>query len=206
MYYVISESVVPANRASIAESYYNTLVPEIHKISGFVSEQELQSPTTTEKSVTISYWEDEAAIKRWRNETTHLRIPKKASAGVFESYRIRVGPVVVQEEDKEDVSSGQEHFIVFYQRDKAEEDLTDNNASLIGSDAASQVKENLLDSAVYRASQAVWISAWRSKAAAREFERSIHRVPGNSVKRIQVLRDYTKADRKDAPNLIPGSL
>lgn len=204
MYYVIFEGTVPDDKLAVSEQYYKTLLPELQKVSGFIEETGFGSPHTPSKSVTISLWEDEAAVRRWRNESTHLRIQQKASTGVFESYRIRLGPALASDQDYNMALSGAGQCVVLYQREKHEGFLNDDITSLVGDSPALEVKEALLDCSVYQASQALWVSSWHSEAAACRFEKLIRRTPGDAIQRFRVLRDYGKFDRKDAPHEKPG--
>ena len=193
------------DKAAIAGEYYKMLLPELHKIPGFINETPLGSPSNPDKAVEVAAFENEEAIKRWRNESNHLRIQGKASHGVYESYRIRIGPTV-DDDHNESVGLADEHqYIILYQCDKPDGSLNSDASSLISTGAPTEIKEYLLDSSVYHASQAVWISTWSSGFAASKFERLIDRVPGDIVKRIRVMRDYTKVHRKDAPSEEPGS-
>lgn len=200
-YYVIFEGTVPDDKLAVAEQYYKTLHPKLLQVSGFIEESNFASPHTPEKSVAISQWEDEAAIRRWRNKSTHLRIQEKASTGVFESYRIRIGPALGSDQDSSNMAlSGAGQCVVLYQREKHEGSLNNDIAPLVDDSHTLELKEALLDCSVYQASQTVWISTWRSETAADRFEKLIRRTPGDAIWRVRVLRDYGKFDRKDAPH------
>lgn len=68
------------------------------------------------------------------------------------------------------------------------------------------VKNYMLDSAVYQGPSIIWVSAWRSRAAVENLEKAIRRTPGDDLKIVAVERDYTKIDRKDAPSEMPGGI
>ncbi|MCV2880891.1 antibiotic biosynthesis monooxygenase family protein [Actibacterium sp. XHP0104] len=71
-----------------------TLRPELEKIEGFISVERFQSLTTPGKVLSLSFFEDEEAVKRWR-ETTHHRAAQQAGrGGVFAGYRLRVAHVL----------------------------------------------------------------------------------------------------------------
>lgn len=200
MYYVIFEATAPEDKLAVAEQYYKTLVPKLQKISGFIEETSFGSPHASGKGVTISTWEDEAAISRWRNESTHLRIQQEASNGVFQDYRIRMGPALESTRKSDSASSEAGQCVMLYYREKDEGTSLEDITSLVDVSAAQEVKGDLLDCSVYLASQNVWISSWRSEAAAIKFEKLIPRTPDDAVRRVLVVRDYTKFDRKDAPH------
>ena len=61
---------------------------------GFISIERFQSLSEDGKILSISYWEDEAAITRWRNLQEHREAQKKGKERLYRSYRIRVAEVV----------------------------------------------------------------------------------------------------------------
>ena len=44
--------------------------------------------------VSISWWRDEEAVRRWRNVQKHREAQKKGRAGIFSTYRLRVAKVL----------------------------------------------------------------------------------------------------------------
>ena len=61
---------------------------------GFISIERFQSLVEEGKILSLSFWEDEEAIKKWRNVMEHRVAQKKGKYELFESYRIRVAEVV----------------------------------------------------------------------------------------------------------------
>jgi len=70
------------------------LKDEVSKFDGFVSIERFQSLTDPEKVVSISFWRDEDAVRRWRNVQKHREAQAKGRGGVFSSYRLRVCSVI----------------------------------------------------------------------------------------------------------------
>ncbi len=48
-----------------------TLRAELEKIDGFISVERFQSLTDPDKLLSLSFWRDEDAVQRWRNEVHH---------------------------------------------------------------------------------------------------------------------------------------
>lgn len=67
---------------------------ELEKIDGFVSVERFQSLTTPGKYVSISFWRDEQAVRRWREVESHRGAQSRGRGGIFDDYRIRVASVV----------------------------------------------------------------------------------------------------------------
>ena len=70
------------------------LRPELEKIDGFVSIERFQSLTDPGKILSLSFWRDEAAIRRWREHQQHQEAQLAGRAHVFRDYRLRVAAVV----------------------------------------------------------------------------------------------------------------
>lgn len=67
---------------------------ELSKIEGFISIERFQSISEPEKLLSLSFWADEEAVKKWRNIETHRKAQSKGIKSIFKDYRIRVGFIV----------------------------------------------------------------------------------------------------------------
>ena len=70
------------------------LKPELEKAEGFISIERFESLTTKGKFVSLQFWRDEEAVRKWRNLQRHREAQKKGRAGIFKSYRLRIASVV----------------------------------------------------------------------------------------------------------------
>ena len=70
------------------------LKADLEKIDGFVSVERFESLTTRGKFLSLSFWRDEEAIRRWRNLTAHRMAQAKGRGEVFADYRLRVASVM----------------------------------------------------------------------------------------------------------------
>jgi len=66
------------------------LVPELEKIKGFISIERFQSIHNPDKILSLSFWENEEAIKQWRNLETHRNAQTKGRESIFKDYRIGI--------------------------------------------------------------------------------------------------------------------
>ena len=64
--------------------------PIAEATEGFISVERFQSLTNPEKYLSISYFEDEAAVDRWRNVAEHRKAQIRGRRDIFDDYRIRV--------------------------------------------------------------------------------------------------------------------
>ncbi|WP_043336886.1 antibiotic biosynthesis monooxygenase family protein [Belnapia moabensis] len=70
------------------------LKPELEKVPGFISVERFRSLTNPAKLLSLSFWEDDAAVACWRNHETHRGSQAAGRAGIFAGYRLRVAAVL----------------------------------------------------------------------------------------------------------------
>jgi len=70
------------------------LRPQLEKIDGFISIERFESLVSPGKILSLSYWRDEEAVRRWRNLEAHRRIQAEARKSIFADYRLRVAEVL----------------------------------------------------------------------------------------------------------------
>ena len=71
-----------------------TLKPELETIDGFISVERFTSLTEEGKILSLSFWRDEDAVKRWRTHLEHRAAQREGRGGVFRDYRLRVASVL----------------------------------------------------------------------------------------------------------------
>lgn len=69
------------------------LRPDLEKIDGFISLERYQSLAMSGKLLSISYWRDGEAVKRWREHTRHHLAQAAGRQRLFADYRITVAEV-----------------------------------------------------------------------------------------------------------------
>lgn len=68
--------------------------PMLQEVEGFISVERFQSLTDPAKILSLSFFEDEEAVKRWRTLSAHRGAQSDGRAGVFAGYRLRVAGVL----------------------------------------------------------------------------------------------------------------
>lgn len=79
------------------QTYLNlaaTLRPDLEKIDGFLSIERFESLAQPGKILSLSFWRDEDAVRRWREFEAHRDAQRAGRAGVFRDYRLRVASVI----------------------------------------------------------------------------------------------------------------
>ena len=69
------------------------LRPILEQFDGFLSVERFESLTTKGRYLSLSFWRDEAAVCRWRNQPTHRQGQQEGRSVVFDHYRLRVATV-----------------------------------------------------------------------------------------------------------------
>jgi heme-degrading monooxygenase HmoA len=67
---------------------------ELSKIDGFISIERFESLTQKGKILSLSFWRDEDAIRRWRTLQAHRAAQTRGRSSIFANYRLRVAEVV----------------------------------------------------------------------------------------------------------------
>ncbi len=67
---------------------------ELTQIKGFVSVERFQSVTDPGKLLSVSFFEDEEAVRRWRNTAQHRAAQEAGRRNLFGDYRIRIASVM----------------------------------------------------------------------------------------------------------------
>ena len=67
---------------------------ELTAIDGFISIERFESLTHKGKILSLSFWRDEAAIRRWRTLQAHREAQARGRKALFADYRLRVAEVV----------------------------------------------------------------------------------------------------------------
>jgi heme-degrading monooxygenase HmoA len=91
---VIFEVWPAEGRANEYFELAGALRADLERMYGFVSIERFQSLTSPDKYLSISFWRDEEALKRWRNLEEHRHAQARGRGGIFRDYRLRVATVL----------------------------------------------------------------------------------------------------------------
>lgn len=59
-------------------------------VEGLISIERFQSFSDESKVLSLSFWEDESSLEKWRNQLEHRMAQAQGKDKLFSSYRIRV--------------------------------------------------------------------------------------------------------------------
>ena len=84
-------------RAGRRDAYLDAaqrLRPLLEEIDGFISVERFESLTHPGKMLSLSFWRDEEAVRRWRNIGEHRQMQRAGREALFADYRLRIAQVV----------------------------------------------------------------------------------------------------------------
>jgi heme-degrading monooxygenase HmoA len=70
------------------------LSDEVRKFDGFLSIERFQSINDPARFVSLSFWRDEEAVRKWRNLQKHREAQARGRGGIFSAYRLRICSVI----------------------------------------------------------------------------------------------------------------
>ena len=94
---VIFELTAAEGRFADYKQLAEGLGEEVRKLDGFISIERFQSIGSIgdpARFVSLSFWRDEEAVRRWRNVQQHREAQAKGRGGIFSAYRLRVCEVL----------------------------------------------------------------------------------------------------------------
>jgi heme-degrading monooxygenase HmoA len=91
---VIFEVLPHADRRQNYLDVAAALWVHLKEVDGFLSVERFESLSSPGKILSLSFWRDEEAVKRWRNTEAHRTAQRAGRERIFEDYRLRVAEVV----------------------------------------------------------------------------------------------------------------
>ena len=67
---------------------------QVKDFDGFLSIERFQSLSNPDRYVSLSFWRDEEAVRKWRNMQKHREAQARGRGGIFSAYRLRVCQVL----------------------------------------------------------------------------------------------------------------
>ncbi|NIA67548.1 antibiotic biosynthesis monooxygenase [Pelagibius litoralis] len=94
MYVVIFEVRPKEGRKGDYLDVAASLRSELEQIDGFISVERFASLTDEGKILSLSFWRDEEALIRWREQEDHQAAQGRGRYEIFQDYRLRIASVV----------------------------------------------------------------------------------------------------------------
>jgi heme-degrading monooxygenase HmoA len=198
--------------------YAKMLRPDLERIEGFVDNIRYRSLTRAGWILSLSGWRDEKALVRWRIQAKHHGVQEKGRLEVLLDYHLRVGQLTrdtrlpdghaLREQRLDETETGEGTTVTLINASRpiewVKQASPDEVAAWLGlsHNAADLVGWDVFD-AVLTPGDVILLVSWRDQTAAEGFEGMLALQEGARLRRIRVVRDYGKFDRREAPQYYP---
>ncbi|MCX7560336.1 antibiotic biosynthesis monooxygenase [Sulfitobacter sp. F26204] len=91
---VIFEVTPDPNRKTEYLDIAAEMRPLVEQVKGFISVERFQSLTNPDKLLSLSFFENEEAVARWRTLAAHRKAQAKGRGGIFTDYHLRIAHVI----------------------------------------------------------------------------------------------------------------
>ena len=214
MFSVIFEALLNQDNRDTYLDYANVLRPELERVEGFVDNIRYKSLTREGWILSLSNWRDEKSLVRWRVHMRHHEVQKKGRDEILADYHLRVGQITADNQlpagcvlteqrlDLTEVGEGTTVTLINATR-PADWKQTNNPydcAEWLGLNpwAADFTSWDIFD-AVLTPGELILLMSWKDAAAAQAYEDALAPNEKARVRRVRIVRDYGKYDRREAP-------
>jgi heme-degrading monooxygenase HmoA len=195
------------------------LKPILEKIDGFVDNERFESRFRPGWVLSHSTWRDEKSVVRWRTEGEHHVVQGKGRFEIFRDYHLRVGDVTadtdppkeapIHERRFDETEVGAAKIVTFTEimplKGAAFAAQTDLLLADLGLDLKSSgVIEHDVFASIYHPGKLALLVGWKDPKAANAWSpRKIDALETLRHRKIRVVRDYGRFDRREAPQFYP---
>jgi heme-degrading monooxygenase HmoA len=190
------------------------LHPELEQVDGFVDNIRYKSLIREGWILSLSNWRDEKSLVRWRSRRRHHEVQQKGREEILADYHLRVGQITADNQvptgyavteqrlDETEVGEGTTVTLINATR-PGEWKQTDNPydcAEWLGLNpwAPDTTSWDIFE-AVLTPGDLILLISWKDAGAARAYEDAYAPIETARVRRVRIVRDYGKYDRREAP-------
>jgi heme-degrading monooxygenase HmoA/quinol monooxygenase YgiN len=198
--------------------YAKMLRPELEQIEGFVDNIRYRSLTRDGWILSLSGWDTEKALVRWRTRARHHEVQEKGRNEVLMDYHLRVGQLTrdtrpsdghslaEQRLDETEAGEGTTVTLIDTQRPPqwVKETSPVDAAAWLGLslDTSGLVSWDVFD-AVLSPGDVILLASWRDHEAADAFAAGVSLHDDARLRQVRVVRDYGMYDRRESPQYYP---
>ena len=199
------------------DDYLNSaksLRPDLEHIDGFVDNIRYKSLTRDGLILSLSNWRDEKYLVRWRTRARHHEVQQRGRDVILADYHLRVGQITSdnklptghalseQRLDVTEVGEGTTITLINSMRpaDGKPMNTPQDCARWLGLKPwnGESASWDVFD-AVLTPGDLILLISWKTDVGAEAYEKSLGPKDGVRVRRVRVVRDYGKYDRREAP-------
>jgi heme-degrading monooxygenase HmoA len=190
------------------------LKPILETIDGFVDNERFESKRRPGWVLSHSTWRDEKSVVRWRTRSEHHVIQGKGRFEIFADYHLRVGDVTfdtappeeapILERRFDETEVGAAKLATFTEITPAQAAAfaaqTDLPAHLGVDLTGGAVVEHDVFASIYNPGKLALLVSWKDPRAGNAWSpRKANGIGQLRHRRIRVVRDYGRFDRREAP-------
>lgn len=212
-------------------SHAKALKPELERTPGFIENIRYKSMTRMGKILSLSTWETEKALVRWRTHAPHHAVQEKGREGILEDYTLRVGEVIASYDgylpsaylggqnsredpdawtkpDYTETGAGEAVVLVNTKRSmnwlKSRRQWPERIAEDMGLYGCEDVvvQWDVFEAVLTPGDLILMITLKEGDATSYQINIAW---PGKDVRCVKVLREYGKYDRREAPQYFPDA-
>jgi heme-degrading monooxygenase HmoA len=206
LFAVLFEVEPEASRTDEYLRIAGALRPQLLATEGFLENERFRSRTRPGALLSLSLWDSEKALIRWRAAGPHHAAQARGRAGVLAGYRLRVGEVTLAAGR---LASGRDPGWMRHDETETAEDkavaLVAGEWGVIGLLEETSLRQGALHAELFGGltdpNRGALLTAWRGVAEAEAFARIARdgRLQATDVYAIRILRNYGMTDRREAP-------
>ena len=193
------------------------LRPELEQVEGFVDNIRYRSLNREGWILSLSNWQDEKAIVRWRTAKNHHEVQELGRGEVLLDYHLRVGQITQdtqlpegmelreQRLDETEIGVGTAVVLIDAKRPPDWKETTNpaDCAEWLGLLPLHGFLEWDLFEAVSTPGDIILMTVFKDASTAAEFIDSVS-IPDNArLRSVRIIRDYGMFDRREAPQYFP---
>ena len=218
MFSVIFEVLPGQGRKDEYLEHARHLKPILETMDGFIDNERFESRLRPGWILSHSTWRDEKSLVRWRTQGKHHAVQEKGRFELFNDYHLRVGeltfdsdppkqaPILEQRFDETETGIAKVATLTELTPQKgapfvAVVDLLLARLGLDSNDDA-VVEHDILES-IYNPGKLALLIGWKVAEAANAWSPRGDGVEKLRHRRIRIVRDYGRFDRREAPQFYP---
>ncbi|KAI6354684.1 hypothetical protein MCOR25_008507 [Pyricularia grisea] len=209
MFAVVFETRPPPSQFDTYLTIAKSLRPELANMDGFIENIRYKSLTRPGWILSLSFWRDEKSLVRWRTTAKHHMAQEKGRDGVLEDYHLRVGQFTasvrsnevkkvetIDKRERDDVTvvgaAKTVQLVRFHMDQGADIGAASDKLGLNPEELPRGLLGWDIMEAVLTPGDMIFLASWEAGSS------SIC-IPEADSDEVQILRDYGKHDRREAP-------
>ena len=197
--------------------YAKMLRTELEQVEGFVDNIRYRSLNREGWILSLSNWQDEKAVVRWRTKMKHHEVQELGRGDVFLDYHLRVGQITrdtrlpegrelrEQRLDETEVGVGTAVVLIDAKRPSDWKETTNpaDCAEWLGLRPLHGFLEWDLFDAVLTPGDIILMATFKDGPTASAFMDSVSIPDEARLRSVRIIRDYSMFDRREAPQYFP---